>query len=95
MIPYYCLTSYLLTPLKPLVNSFSFHRRPTTIRKILIVGGPGSQNGWYPYFWMLGGNIIEMKDGHPTKGSSWFPAYNSNEGAKALEFFKRLVALSH
>jgi hypothetical protein len=39
---------------------------------------------------MLGGNIIEMKGGHPTKGSCWFPAYNSTEGAMALEFFKRL-----
>jgi multiple sugar transport system substrate-binding protein len=42
---------------------------------------------------MLGGTIIKMKDGHPTKGSYWFPAYNSTEGAKTLEFFKRLVSV--
>ena len=24
---------------------------------------------WYPYLWMLGGEIIKMKGGHPTKGS--------------------------
>jgi hypothetical protein len=31
IIPYYRLTSYLLTPLKPLVNSFSFHRSPNSV----------------------------------------------------------------
>jgi multiple sugar transport system substrate-binding protein len=37
---------------------------------------------------MLGGNIIKMKDGHPTKGSYWFPAYNSSAGIKAMQFIK-------
>lgn len=45
-----------------------------------------SQDLWYPYLWMLGGNILEQKEGHPTKGVYWFPAYNSTEGVKALQF---------
>ena len=32
---------------------------------------------WYPYLWMLGGNIIQLKGGHPTNEAYWFPAYNS------------------
>jgi multiple sugar transport system substrate-binding protein len=44
---------------------------------------------WYPYLWMLGGNIIELKDGHPTKERYWFPAYNSSEGIRAMEFIKQ------
>jgi multiple sugar transport system substrate-binding protein len=43
---------------------------------------------WYPYLWMLGGDIIKMKDGHPTKGSYWFPAYNSSAGLRAMQFIK-------
>jgi multiple sugar transport system substrate-binding protein len=61
------------------------------IHGIELVGGPGSQNEWYPFLWMLGGNILQYKSGHPTKGAYWFPAYNSTEGVKALEFFRQLV----
>ncbi len=43
---------------------------------------------WYPYLWMLGGNIIELKGGHPTKGAYWFPAYNGTEGVRAMQFIK-------
>ena len=43
---------------------------------------------WYPYLWMLGGEIIKMKDGHPTKGTYWFPAFNSSAGVKAMQFIK-------
>lgn len=58
---------------------------------IELVGGPGSQNEWYPFLWMLGGEILEYKSGHPTKGSYWFPAYNNTEGVKALGFLKELI----
>ena len=58
---------------------------------IELVGGPGSQNEWYPFLWMLGGEILEYKSGHPIKGSYWFPAYNGTEGVKALRFFKELI----
>jgi multiple sugar transport system substrate-binding protein len=43
---------------------------------------------------MLGGDIIKMKDGHPTKGTYWFPAYNSTEGVRALEFIKEQVRVA-
>ena len=46
---------------------------------------------WYPYLWMLGGNIIQLKDGHPTKEVYWFPAYNNTEGVRAIEFIKQQV----
>src|SRR5918997_260774 len=46
---------------------------------------------WYPYLWMLGGEILELREGHPTRGVYWFPSYNSSEGIRALEFIKRQV----
>lgn len=61
------------------------------ISGIELVGGPGSQNEWYPFLWMLGGDIIAQKPGHPTKGDYWFPTYNSTNGVKALQFFKQLI----
>jgi multiple sugar transport system substrate-binding protein len=61
------------------------------IRGVQLTGGPGSQNEWYPFLWMLEGDIIENRPGHPTKGRYWFPSYNSTEGVKALEFYKQLV----
>jgi multiple sugar transport system substrate-binding protein len=61
------------------------------ISGIELVGGPGSQNEWYPFLWMLGGEIITQKSGHPSKGVYWFPTYNGTNGVKALEFFKQLI----
>jgi multiple sugar transport system substrate-binding protein len=61
------------------------------IQGVELVGGPGSQNEWYPYLWMLGGSIVENRPNHSTKEFYWFPSYNSTQGVKALEFFKRLV----
>jgi multiple sugar transport system substrate-binding protein len=56
-----------------------------------LVGASHSPDMWYPYLWMLGGDILEQKSGHPTKGTYWFPAYNSTEGVQSLEFIKRQV----
>jgi multiple sugar transport system substrate-binding protein len=53
----------------------------------LICGGAE----WYPYLWMQGGDILEQKPDHPTKGSYWFPTFNGTEGLKALEFFKDII----
>ena len=50
-----------------------------------------SQDMWFPYLWMLGGNIAQLRDGHPTKGTYWFPTYNSTEGVKALGFIRDQV----
>jgi multiple sugar transport system substrate-binding protein len=52
---------------------------------------PHEPDMWYPYLWMLGGEILELREGHPTKGVYWFPSYNSSEGVKAMEFLKRQV----
>src|SRR5918992_311335 len=46
---------------------------------------------WYPYLWMLGGEILELREGHPTKDVYWFPSYNSSEGVRAMEFLKQQV----
>jgi multiple sugar transport system substrate-binding protein len=65
--------------------------RPQGIEGIHLTGASHSPDIWYPYLWMLGGYIIEPKDGHPTKGVYWFPAYNSSEGIRAMEFIKSQV----
>jgi multiple sugar transport system substrate-binding protein len=56
-----------------------------------LVGASHSPDMWYPYLWMQGGEIVKQKSGHPTKGTYWFPAYNSAAGIKALEFLKQQV----
>src|SRR5919197_688554 len=65
--------------------------RPQGIEGIHLVGAPHSPDMWYPYLWMLGGDILVQKDGHPTKGTYWFPAYNSSSGVRAIEFLKEQV----
>ena len=40
---------------------------------------------------MLGGDILQQREGHPTKGNYWFPAFNSSEGLKALSFIQDQV----
>lgn len=66
--------------------------RPQGIEGVhLIAAGHSPDMSFYPYLWMLGGEIVEWKSGHPTKGSYWFPAYNSTEGVRALEFIKEQV----
>jgi multiple sugar transport system substrate-binding protein len=56
-----------------------------------LIGAPHARDLWYPYLWMLGGEILELRGGHPTKGAYWFPSYNSSEGVEAMEFLKRQV----
>ena len=63
------------------------------IQGMHLVGASHSPDMWYPYLWMLGGDILKQKNGHPTKGTYWFPEYNSTAGVKALEFLKREVNL--
>jgi multiple sugar transport system substrate-binding protein len=65
--------------------------RPQGIEGVHFTAASHSPDIWYPYLWMLGGYIIEPKDGHPTKGVYWFPSYNSSEGVKAMEFIKSQV----
>ncbi len=61
------------------------------IAPVHLVGVDHSPDMWYPYLWMLGGEILEQREGHPTKGAYWFPLYNSTEGVRALEFLKAQV----
>jgi multiple sugar transport system substrate-binding protein len=56
-----------------------------------LVGASHSPDMWYPYLWMLGGEILELRGGHPTKDGYWFPSYNSSEGVRAVEFLKQQV----
>jgi multiple sugar transport system substrate-binding protein len=56
-----------------------------------LIGAPHEPDMWYPYLWMLGGEILELREGHPTKGAYWFPSFNSSEGVRAMEFLKQQV----
>ena len=63
--------------------------RPEGIEGVHLVGASHSPDiDFYPYLWMLGGDIIGLKSGHPSKGSYWFPTFNSSEGVRALGFIK-------
>jgi multiple sugar transport system substrate-binding protein len=64
---------------------------PMGISGAVLVGLNYSPDIGYPYLWMLGGDILVMKDGHPAEGTYWFPAYNSSAGVKALEFIKEQI----
>jgi multiple sugar transport system substrate-binding protein len=61
------------------------------VQGVHLIGAPHARDLWYPYLWMLGGEILELREGHPTKGAYWFPSYNSSEGVRALEFLKQQV----
>jgi multiple sugar transport system substrate-binding protein len=65
--------------------------RPKGIEGIHLTGAGHSPDLWYPYLWMLGGDILEQREGHPTKGAYWFPAFNSSAGLKALSFIQDQV----
>ncbi|MDQ3968284.1 MAG: extracellular solute-binding protein, partial [Thermoproteota archaeon] len=66
-----------------------FEEDSSVIQGVHLVGASYDQDMWYPYLWMLGGEILQLREGHPTKGVYWFPSYNSSEGVRALEFLKR------
>ena len=51
--------------------------RPEAIEGVHLVGAEHSPDMWYPYLWMLGGDILNLKSGHPSKGVYWFPVFNS------------------
>jgi multiple sugar transport system substrate-binding protein len=65
--------------------------RPQGIEGVHLTGASHSPDLWYPYLWMLGGDIIGLKSGHPSKGTYWFPTYNNTEGVKAMQFIKDQV----
>ena len=66
--------------------------RPEGIEGVHLVGASHSPDiEFYPYLWMLGGNIVDIKTGHPTKGHYWFPTYNGTEGIRVMEFIKAQI----
>lgn len=65
--------------------------RPQGIEGVHLTGSSHSPDLWYPYLWMLGGEIVSMKQGHPTKGNYWYPSFNCTEGIRALNFIKEQV----
>ena len=65
--------------------------RPRGIEGIHLTGAGHSPDLWYPYLWMLGGEIVSIKQGHPTKGTYWYPSFNGTEGLRALNFTKEQV----
>jgi multiple sugar transport system substrate-binding protein len=65
--------------------------RDRVTQGVHLRNAPHEPDMWYPYLWMLGGEILELREGHPTKGVYWFPSYNSSEGVRAMEFLKQQV----
>jgi multiple sugar transport system substrate-binding protein len=65
--------------------------RPRNIEGVHLTGADHSPDLWYPYLWMLGGDIVSMKQGHPTKGAYWYPTFNGSEGTRALNFIKEQI----
>src|ERR687896_503240 len=61
------------------------------IQGVHLVGASHDLDLWYPYLWMLGGEILELREGHPTEGVYWCPSYNRSEGIRAMEFLKQQV----
>jgi multiple sugar transport system substrate-binding protein len=68
--------------------------RPEGIEGVHLVGAEHSPDMWYPYLWMLGGDILDLRSGHPSKGVYWFPAFNSTEGVEALNFIKNQTEIA-
>ena len=72
------------------LNDF-FEEDDSVTQGVHLVGASHGPDMWYPYLWMLGGEILELRQGHPTKGGYWFPSFNSSEGVRAMEFLKQQV----
>ena len=45
---------------------------PRGIEAIYLNGASNSPDLWYPYLWMMGGEILKLKSGHPTKAITGF-----------------------
>lgn len=60
--------------------------RPEGVEGVLLIGDPwGAIDWWFPYLWMLGGKIIEKKEG------KWYPVYDSMAGVVASQFLRDQV----
>ncbi len=65
--------------------------RPQGIEGVHLTGADHSPDLWYPYLWMLGGEVLSPKQGHPEKGTYWYPSFNSSEGVRALKFIREQI----
>jgi multiple sugar transport system substrate-binding protein len=66
--------------------------RPLGIEGMHLVGASHAPDiEFYPYLWMLGGDILKQKNGYPAKGSYYYPAFNGTEGVRALSFIKSQI----
>jgi multiple sugar transport system substrate-binding protein len=66
--------------------------RPQGMEGVHLVGASHSPDiEFYPYLWMLGGDLLKLKSGHPTKGTYYFPAFNDSAGVRALGFIKAQI----
>ena len=68
--------------------------KPVTMSKgiqpIHLVGAGHSPDMWFPYLWMCGGDILELrKDQYGTE--KYFPVFDSDAGVKALGFLQDQV----
>lgn len=61
------------------------------VQGVHLLGASHDVDMWYPYLWMLGGEILELRQGHPTKGVYWSPVFNNSEGIRAMDFLKKQV----
>ena len=80
-----------LNAAKRLENSSSPLLNKNSTSPVHLVGASHSPDMWYPFLWENGGKILVQKEGHPTKGTYWFPDYNSTAGVKALTFLKNQI----
>lgn len=58
--------------------------RPKGVEGVLLIGDPWAADWWYPYLWMLGGEITR-----PVKLAGYegeYPAYQGAAGVTALQF---------
>jgi multiple sugar transport system substrate-binding protein len=65
--------------------------KPKGIEGVHLTGASHSPDLWYPYLWMLGGDILQLKDSHLTNSTYWFPVFNNSKGVKALNFIKNQI----
>ena len=63
--------------------------RPQGIEGMHLVAAGHSPDLWYPYLWILGGDILEQRNAHTTKGVYWFPAYNRQQGSQSIRVYQR------
>jgi multiple sugar transport system substrate-binding protein len=68
--------------------------RPQGIDGMHLTGANHSPDLWYPYLWMSGGDILEFKNGHPTKANYWFSTSCQRSGSRSTVAWSQSPTLS-